>query len=147
MVSRYFKLNIDEAYQIRKDIKSTENTFFDLSQKINAYKLLRKKEAILKNKLKVSFSSLKSKILLMESTLPEEERKNIEYNIMQKEKQIKKLNQPIQKSHTIHQVNTTNEGQINQTNIVHKHQTIKKESVRDVSVDLEEIRKKLERFK
>ena len=129
MASRYLKLNIEQAYQIKKDIKSSENTFYNLSQKINAYKLLRKKEAILKNRLKVSLTSLKSKISLMESTFPEEERKNMQYNIMQKVKQERKLNPQIQRPQPI------------------THHPIKKESVRDVSADLEEIRRKLERFK
>ena len=142
MDSRYLKLNIEQAYQIKKDINSSKDSFYNLYQKINAYKLLRKKEAILKNRLKVSFTSLKSKIVLMESTLPEEERKNMKYNMMQKEKQARKLNPQIQRPQPMHQIN-----QMDTVNQGHVHHAVKKESMRDISADLEEIRKKLERFK
>lgn len=128
MADRYLKLDPELAYQIKKDIKSSGETFYTISQKINAYKLLRKKEIVLKNKLKIALSQLKSKIDYMESTFPEEERKNVEYTIMQKERQQRKLN-PLIKS------------------ISSMHHHIKQETQKDVSQDLEEIRKKLERFR
>jgi len=142
MDNRYLRLNIEEAFQIKKDINSSVNTFYSLSQKINAYKLLRRKEVVLKNKLKVSFSSLKSKIALMESTLPEEERKNVEYNIMQRVRQEKRLNPQIQKIPNVPSINSTNQ----RTSQNNKNNMKEKEPIRDVSSDLEEIRKKLSRF-
>lgn len=127
MASKYIKIDSEQAYQIKKDIRFSEDTFYKISQKINAYKLLRKKEMVLKNRLKVALSSLKSKVAYMESTFPEEERKNVEYTILQKQRQEKKLNRPAQIPRTVH----------------HHEEKPQK----DVSGDLEEIRKKLERFK
>jgi hypothetical protein len=126
MANRYLKLDPELVYQIKNDIKSSDETFHIISQKINAYKLLRKKEVVLKNKLKISLSQLKSKIDYMESTFPDEERKSIEYTIMKKEKELKKLNPMIKSISSIH----------------HK----KQETEKDVSQDLEEIRKNLAKF-
>jgi len=159
MVNRYLKLNVEQAYEIRRDIKSSVDSFYNLSQKINAYKLLRNRESILKNKLKVSFTSLKSKISLMESTLPEEERKNIEYEMMQKSRQERKINPPIQRPSPafhpaphpspppMHQIDQSHMQRVNPINQNHIPRPVKREPVRDISEDLEEIRRKLARFK
>jgi hypothetical protein len=129
MADRYLKLDPELAYQIKKDIKSSVESFYVISQKINAYKLLRKKEIVLKNKLKIALSQLKTKVDYMESTFPEEERKNVELTIMQQERQQRKLAQP--KERIVHPV---------------QHH-VRQEPKKDVSQDLEEIRKNLERFK
>ena len=138
MVSRYLKLDPEFAYQFKKDIRSSEETFFKISQKINAYKLLRKKESILKNKLKLAFTSLKTKISFMEGTFPEEERKSAEYNILQRQRETIKLKereryeniQPTRNIRTIQSI---------------ENKPILKQQ-RDVSDDLEEIRQNLQRF-
>jgi len=144
MGNRYLKLDPEFAYQLKKDINSSEETFYKISQKINAYKLLRKKEAILKNKLKISFTSLKAKISFMESTFPEEERSNAEYNLLQKQKHEKKPVQPARipdQMHIHHQVQHIQQVENNEI------QEQKQEPKKDIYQDLEEIKKNLERFK
>ena len=138
MVSRYLKLDPEFAYQLRKDIRSSEETFYKISQKINAYKLLRKKETVVKNKLKLAFTSLKSKINFMEGNFPEEERKAAEYNILQKQRerirsQEKEKHENIPRERSIHTMQHI-EGKPSPK----KH--------RDISEDLEEIRQNLQRF-
>ena len=88
--SRYLKLNPEEAYEMRKDLQFSEEKFNNIQRQIRAYKFLRKKEVILKNKLKIAFTSLKGKISLMESTFPEEERKKAQDQIFQNKKQQQK---------------------------------------------------------
>jgi len=147
MANRYLKLNIEQAYQIKKDMNSSVNNFNNLSQKINAYKQLRKKEIVLKNKLKVSFSSLKSKIYYMQSTLPEEERKNMEYELMQKNRQEKRFNPQVQRFPLVPDVEPTRKITQNNNNNNNNNTNNTNQSSRDISADLEEIRKKLERFR
>jgi hypothetical protein len=136
MVSRYLKLDPEFAYEFRKNIRSSEETFYNISQKINAYKLLRRKEGVIKNKLKIAFTSLKTKIIAMQGTFPEEERKSAEYNILQRQRGITKLRE---KNEVIHPVR-------NMHTIQHIENRPSPKKHRDISEDLEEIRQNLKRF-
>ncbi len=98
MDSRYLKLNPEEAYELRKNLQFSEEKFNNIQRQIRAYKFLRKKEIILKNKLKIAFTSLKGKISLMESTFPEEERKNAQEHIFQNKQQQRKDFYPVHPS-------------------------------------------------
>jgi hypothetical protein len=130
MASRYLKLDPEFGYIINKEIKSSREVLNNLTLKINAYKQLRGKEIVLKNKLKVSFSNLKTKINFMESTFPEEERKSLKNK--REEKLIIREENPYDDFSNIKKPSL---------------QTRKKEDRRDVSDDLEEIRQKLESLK
>jgi hypothetical protein len=129
MASRYLKIDPDFAYHIKNELKSSSELISNISQRINAYKQLRRKEIVFKNKLKVSFTGLKSKISLMESTFPEEERKIAPRRIITRE-----INE---------------DKRFNEFTLIQKpnFQPRKKEEKRDVADDLEEIRRKLDRFK
>jgi hypothetical protein len=136
MVSRYLKLDPEFAYEFRKDIRSSEETFYKISQKINAYKLLRKKETIIKNKLKLAFTSLKTRIIAMEGTFPEEEKKSVEYNLLQKQRGIIKSREKPE--------NVSPQRNIHAMQHIENRPNPKKH--RDISEDLEEIRQNLKRF-
>lgn len=75
MENRYLKIEPEQANYIKRQLSLYEESLSNISRIIRAYKLLRKKEIVIKNKLKLSISSLKAKMSLMESTFPEDERK------------------------------------------------------------------------
>lgn len=90
MVNRYLKINPEEADSIKKQFAFSRGGLDRIVAVIRAYKLLRKKEIVIKNKLKISISSLKSKINAMESSFPEEERRiAFEKHYEQERKNIK----------------------------------------------------------
>ena len=73
MGTRHVKLNYEEALDAKKNLLSSELNILRAIKRIKAYRVLRKRELIMKNKLKVTSTALKSKINLMLSTFPDEE--------------------------------------------------------------------------
>ena len=73
METRHIKLDYEEALHAKKQILSTELNLLQTSKKIRNYKVLRKKELLLKSKLKINLKSLQEKIKFIISTFPKEE--------------------------------------------------------------------------
>lgn len=130
MDNRYLRLSSEESYWIKSNLRFSEEKFNNILRSIRSYKLLRAKEIVLKNKLKVAFTSLKGKVNLMETTFPEEERKDMSYQILQKENQSRnKFSQNKNASFPVHPIHPNLEPRKSQNE------------------ELEEIRRKLERLK
>jgi hypothetical protein len=70
MEVRYIKLNSEEALFMRKQLLYSELDFLHLLKKLRAYRLDREIELDKRENLKKSLSELRSKILLLEETLP-----------------------------------------------------------------------------
>lgn len=76
MQSRYIQLTREQALLLRQNLTFLREKLINVQEKIKFYNLLRKKETILRNKLKVCSAGLKSRLKLMESTMPEDEIKH-----------------------------------------------------------------------
>jgi hypothetical protein len=70
METRHIKLDYAEGLNGKKQILSSEINLIYISKSISRYRLLRKKEFTLKNQLKTSVTSLRSKLNCFLSTLP-----------------------------------------------------------------------------
>ncbi len=88
METRHIKFNYDQALDAKKQLLSSEINLLHMLRALKAYKLLRKKEFIEKNKLKTKLASLKTKIKSIESGLPNPP--EIKQKIKQRIKGIKK---------------------------------------------------------
>ncbi len=134
MDDRFIKLDLQEAIWIKSNLANSQTSFENILKHVLSYQLIRKKEAILKNKLKVSLSQLKSKINQMEISFPESERKDAYEAMYEKEK---KHHHPphhqIDEHHIPHRLN-------------HLHKMIQHEQKRNVDEELEDIKKKLEKL-
>lgn len=125
MVNRYLKLETREADIIKNQFFLCENGFSNIQRIIENYKISRKKEIIIKNKLKLSISSLKAKLNALENTFPEDERKE-SFEDYYRKKQTKKHNEKTRHS-------------------PEKHFENKEENI-DPYEDLENIKTQLSRF-
>jgi len=74
METRHIKLNYMEALNAKKQLLSFEINLIHANKNLSKYKTLRKREFALKNKLKINITSLKSKLNLLLSTFPKDER-------------------------------------------------------------------------
>ncbi|MBR9704836.1 hypothetical protein GOV12_05470 [Candidatus Pacearchaeota archaeon] len=74
MVNRYLKLSTQEATVIKDQFDIAENKLNNIIRIIRNYRISRKKEIALKNKLKTSIIQLKTKINNLEISFPEDER-------------------------------------------------------------------------
>jgi len=74
METRHIRLDYDQALLAKKHLLSSELNLLRTTRKINTYKLLRKREHILKTKLKSNINILKSKINFLQSYLPKDKR-------------------------------------------------------------------------
>lgn len=135
MDSRYLKLGPQEAIWIKDHIRSSKDSFENILRHMLAYQLLRKKEIMIKSKLKLSLSQLRSKLNSIESNFPEEERKDIYEQIYQKEKYNKKSKRNSDEFH-----------QEIPMRLMHLHSLINKEKITNRDKDLEDIKKKLEKL-
>lgn len=72
METRHIKFEYSEALEAKKQILTTELNLLQISKKIRNYNLIRKREYILKGKLKILTNQLKNKIIQIQSTFPEE---------------------------------------------------------------------------
>ena len=75
METRHIRLGYDEALAAKKQLLSSELNTLQMIKKLKTYRLLRKKELAIKTKLKIELTSLKTKINLIQSTFPSEEKK------------------------------------------------------------------------
>ena len=89
METRHIRLTNEDSLIAKKALLSSEINLIYLIKKLSKYKLLRKKEFILKNKLKTSLTSTKSKLNILLSTFPEEQGgiRKIKRKIQNKENQ------------------------------------------------------------
>ena len=71
--TRHIKIGYEEALSAKKQLLSGELNLLHVMKRIKNYKVLRKNEITTKNKLKVSITSLKSKLNLLQSKFPEQE--------------------------------------------------------------------------
>jgi len=71
--TRHVKLDYEEALNAKKQLLSIELNLLQTAKRVRNYKLLRKKELSLKNKLKTALRALRTKINSLQTTLPEEE--------------------------------------------------------------------------
>lgn len=136
MEGRYIKLDPEYVYNLRRELKSYDDFFNNVLRNIRSYKLLRKKEVALKNKLKIEITALKTKMNSAEQTLPKEERDSLK-NSMPRSTPL------------IH--NTINNSEV----IQHHYKSAKMPAKRQektsshktsIDRDLEEIRDKLSKF-
>ena len=136
MDSRFLKLDQEYAYNLRKEINLSRDSFNKILMEIRAYKLLRKRETVIRNKLKLCLASFRTKLNLVESTFPEEERKKAIDRFLQKKEESK---DPEEKRHyeSSHHINTKH----------HQEETLfKPNNERNINDELEEIKRKLARF-
>ncbi|GAI51275.1 unnamed protein product [marine sediment metagenome] len=92
METRHIKFDYEDALNAKKQILSTELNLLRTEKKVKTYKLFRKKEIAVKNKLKTALKNLKTKINQIEKTFPEDKQKPItskkrEQDIKKKKKQ------------------------------------------------------------
>ncbi len=137
MDSRFIRLSPEEAIWIKGNLRNSQTSFENILKHVLSYQLIRKKEAILKSKLKVSLSQLKSKMNLMEISFPEQERRDA-YEVMYEKEKSKKHHHPIhnhqiEEHHIPHRLN-------------HLHKMIQNEQKRSVDEELDDIKKKLEKL-
>jgi hypothetical protein len=71
--SIHVKLENQEALELKRNVLLLEKSLLEIVKNIREYNALRKKEFILKNKVKKDLSRLKSLILELDSSLPKEE--------------------------------------------------------------------------
>jgi DNA-directed RNA polymerase alpha subunit len=90
METRHVKLDFEEALNAKKDLLSSQLNILHTLKKIKAYGILRKKELVQKNKLRISMKSLNVKVNSFLSSLPrEEQEKEIPLKKQRKRKQEK----------------------------------------------------------
>ena len=74
MENRHVKFGYEEALFAKKEILYAEIDILEAIKRLRNYRLLRKKDFMLKNSLKTSLKSTEMKIKLLQSTFPQEER-------------------------------------------------------------------------
>jgi len=90
METRYVKLNYEEALSAKKELLSSEINIIQITKKLKEYRVLRKRETVLKSKLKTSFGLLKTKVNLILSSFPKDEKNMPKINRLKKEKEPNK---------------------------------------------------------
>jgi len=70
METRHVKFDYGQALDSKKQLLSSELSLLHILRALKAYKSLRKKEFVEKNKLKTNLTSLKTKIKLIEMSFP-----------------------------------------------------------------------------
>jgi hypothetical protein len=138
MANRYLKLDNTEADTIKKQFVLSETELANIQRIIQNYKISRRKETIMKNKLKIAISSLKAKINTLENTFPEEE----------KEEAIEKYRKAHEKRHNIKQSHEEKQEHENTEELEEENQDINpyENEKTNPYEDLEDIRTQLSRF-
>lgn len=72
MESRHIKLEYEDVLAGKKHLLSSEINFLNVLSKIRNYRELRKKELLLKEKLRVRLRALRGRLDLMQSYFPED---------------------------------------------------------------------------
>ena len=136
MDNRFLKLDTDYVYNLRKEITLSRDSFNKIQIEIRSYKLLKKRESVIRNKLKLCLASFRTKLNLVESTFPEEEKKKAINKFLQKKDEN---TTPEEKRH--YESN-------HHSNIKHHQEEVffKQKKERNVDAELEEIRRKLAKF-
>lgn len=70
METRHIRLDHSQGLNGKRQLLSSEISLIYIAKILLRYKILRKKEFVLKNQLKTSITSLKTKLSLLSSTLP-----------------------------------------------------------------------------
>jgi len=71
METRHFKIDYAQGLSIKKQLLSSEISLIYIAKTLSRYRMLRKKEFILKSQLKTAMALLKAKMNLFLSTLPD----------------------------------------------------------------------------
>jgi len=71
METRHVKLTNEYAISAKKQLLSSEINLLYMIKNLSRYKLLRKREFVIKNKLKTALTSTRAKLNLLLSTLPD----------------------------------------------------------------------------
>ena len=69
MENRHVKFEYEDALNGKKQLLSSEINLLHILKKIKSYKLLRKKELILKNKLRLQLGNLRKKLIILHNHL------------------------------------------------------------------------------
>jgi hypothetical protein len=72
MEERYIRFEHEEALDAKKELLMSQLNLIQLQKIINSYKNTKKKELQYRSKIKTSFSDLKTKLILIESTYPKD---------------------------------------------------------------------------
>ncbi|MEK6872493.1 MAG: hypothetical protein AABW90_00595 [Nanoarchaeota archaeon] len=72
MEARHIKLDYENALNSKKQILMSEANLLRILEKISSYKILRKRELELKNKLRIALINLIAKIDLIDGYFPSE---------------------------------------------------------------------------
>ncbi len=139
MDSRFIRLNPEEAIWIKSNLNSSQTSFENILKHVLSYQLLRKKESILKNKLKASLAQLRSKINQIELNFPEAERRDVYESEKSKKHHHLTYNQIESHNHQILEPNFPHR-------LNHLHKMIQHEKNRNVDEELNDIKKKLEKL-
>ncbi len=73
METRHIKIDYEEALASKKNLLTSEINLLNVLRKINAYKTLRKRELLNKNRLRVQLGNLRKRIDLLQSSFPVED--------------------------------------------------------------------------
>ena len=77
METKHIKLNYVEAVFAKKELLHSEIDILNVLRKFKNYKLLRKKETAIRNKIKSNLTSLRAKAKQIQSSFPAEEAKKV----------------------------------------------------------------------
>jgi len=89
METRHIRMGYEEAILAKKQLLSTQINLLQTIKKVKAYRFLRSKEMIIKNKLAINLTSLRNKIKAIEATFPRQEIKIEKIESKEKEKEDK----------------------------------------------------------
>jgi len=87
METRHIRLDYEETLDSKKQLLSTQLNLLHIIKILKSYAILRKKELITKNKLKNQLNFVEKKIDLIESTFPDQTKKQ---KLVKIEKKIEK---------------------------------------------------------
>jgi hypothetical protein len=77
METKHIKFEYDEALNAKKNLLSAEINILKITKYVRNYKLLKKREKIINSKLKTSLRGVISKLNLINSTFPKQEKPKI----------------------------------------------------------------------
>lgn len=76
--TRHVRLNYEEALNAKKQMLASQMSLLQIVKRLKQYKILRKRELAIKTKLKSAIANLNSKISLIQSTFPEEDKPKVD---------------------------------------------------------------------
>jgi len=72
METRHIKIDYEDALDSKKHLLSSEINLLHILKKIKSYGMLRKRELMLKGRLKIQLNNLRKRISLVQYSLPTE---------------------------------------------------------------------------